>query len=211
MYNNYANPYYFTIELAQDKALTSNGKVVTSFNIDKEYTKKSTAADMFKQATFQASDGISYKYASYSPAEESDTLVVWLHGIGEGGTTNTDPYVTLLANKVTALAGEEFQSTVGGAHVLVPQCPTYWMDNDGTKSNFNDGNIVADGTSYYQESLHELINAYKEEVGASKVVIAGCSNGGYMTFLWLWLIQMNMMRLWQSVKRFQIKLFQMNN
>ena len=183
LYNNYANPYYFTIELAQDNALTSNGKVVTSFNIDKEYTKKSTAADMFKQAAYQASDGVSYKYASYSPAEASDTLVVWLHGIGEGGTINTDPYVTLLANKVTALAGEEFQNTVGGAHVLVPQCPTYWMDKDGTKSNFNNGNIIADGTSYYQESLHELINAYKEEVGANKVVIAGCSNGGYMTFL----------------------------
>lgn len=57
------------------------------------------------------------------------------------------------------------------------------MDNDGKQSNFNNGSISADGTSYYQESLHELIAAYKEKVGATKVVIAGCSNGGYMTLL----------------------------
>ena len=43
--------------------------------------------------------------------------------------------------------------------------------------------VFADGTSYYQESLHELIAAYKEKVGAKKVVLAGCSNGGYMTLL----------------------------
>ena len=132
----------------------------------------------------------SYDYATYTPATDSDTLVVWLHGLGEGGayaTTisdrETDPYITLLANKATALAGEEFQNTIGNAHILVPQCPTYWMDNDGKQSNFNNGSISADGTSYYQESLHELIAAYKEKVGATKVVIAGCSNGGYMTLL----------------------------
>ena len=34
--------------------------------------------------------------------------------MGEGGT---DTSITLLANKVTALAGEEFQTTVGGAQV----------------------------------------------------------------------------------------------
>lgn len=29
--------------------------------------------------------------------------------------------------------------------------------------------VFADGTSYYQESLHELIAAYKEKVGAKKL------------------------------------------
>ena len=60
---------------------------------------------------------------------------------------------------------------------------TYWMDNDGKMTNFTGGGIQADGTSHYLESLHELIAKYKEETGSTKVVIAGCSNGGYMTML----------------------------
>ena len=188
-YNTYVKDYYFDITL-KDESVTSNGLPVQDITIDRNYTNKTTAADNFAVDTYQASDGVSYDYATYTPATDSDTLVVWLHGLGEGGayaTTisdrETDPYTTLLANKATALAGEEFQNTIGNAHILVPQCPTYWMDNDGKQSNFNNGSISADGTSYYQESLHELIAAYKEKVGATKVVIAGCSNGGYMTLL----------------------------
>lgn len=186
-YNTYVKDYYFDITL-KDESVTSNGLPVQDITIDRNYTNKTTAANNFAVDTYQASDGVSYDYATYTPATDSDTLVVWLHGLGEGGAYSTtisdretDPYITLLANKATALAGEEFQNTIGNAHILVPQCPTYWMDNDGKQSNFNNGSISADGTSYYQESLHELIAAYKEKVGATKVVIAGCSNGGYMT------------------------------
>lgn len=77
--------------------------------------------------------------------------------------------------------GEEFQNTVGNAHILVPQCPTYWMDNDRKGSNFKDGGIQADGTSFYTQSLKELIDFYQDKCGAKKIVLAGCSNGGYMT------------------------------
>ena len=92
----------------------------------------------------------------------------------------TDPYITCMSAEVTALAGEEFQSIIGGANVLVPQCPSYWMDADGKSSNTDGVVIHADGTSFYTESLHELIETYKKECGADKVLIAGCSNGGYM-------------------------------
>lgn len=188
-YNTYVEDYYLEISL-NDVSATSNGNPVTSLMIDKECKDMKTAADVFKLGEYKASDGVNYGYASYTPETDSDTLVVWLHGLGEGGANaetisdrKTDPYITTLANKVTALAGDEFQNTVGGAHILVPQCPTYWMDTDGKQSNFNEASIKADGTSYYQESLHELIASYKETVGAKKVVIAGCSNGGYMTLL----------------------------
>ena len=181
-YNTYVERYYLEIS-ANDTQLTSNGQVVQSLEIEKDYTSKTTSADVFNLGSYQAKDGVKYSYTSYTPQNDSDTLVVWLHGLGEGGKDadtiadrTTDPYVTSLANKVTALAGDEFQNTLGGAHVLVPQCPTYWMDNDGKQSNFNNASIQADGTSYYQESLHELIAAYKEKVGAKKVVLAGCSN-----------------------------------
>lgn len=187
-YNTYVKDYY--LEISANGSLTSNGQTVQSLQIEQNYTSKTTSADVFDLGNYQAKDGVKYSYASYTPKKDSDTLVVWLHGLGEGGKDaetisdrTTDPYVTTLANKVTALAGDEFQNTLGGAHILVPQCPTYWMDNDGKQGNFNGASIQADGTSYYKESLHELIASYKEKIGAKKVVLAGCSNGGYMTLL----------------------------
>ena len=183
MMNTWSHPYTLTVTKADNAKLTSKGTEVKDFTISIDPASKTTSADKFKLDTFKAKDGVTYQYASYKPEGGSKTLVVWLHGLGEGGTDNTDPYVTLLANKAAVLGDESFQSTVGGANVLVPQCPTYWMDNDGKMTNFTGGGIQADGTSHYLESLHELIAKYKEETGSTKVVIAGCSNGGYMTML----------------------------
>lgn len=183
MMNTWSHPYTLTVTKADNAKLTSKGTEVKDFTINIDPAFKTTSADKFKLDTFKAKDGVTYQYASYKPEGGSKTLVVWLHGLGEGGTKNTDPSVTLLANKAAVLGDESFQSTVGGANVLVPQCPTYWMDNDGKMTNFTGGGIQADGTSHYLESLHELIAKYKEETGSTKVVIAGCSNGGYMTML----------------------------
>ena len=183
MMNTWSKPYTLTVTKAENAKLTSNGTEIKDFTISIDPASKTTSVDKFKIDSFKAKDGVTYQYASYTPEGGSKTLVVWLHGLGEGGTENTDPSVTLLANKAGILGDEEFQSTVGGANILVPQCPTYWMDNDGKMTNFTGGGIQADGTSHYLESLHELIAKYKEETGSTKVVIAGCSNGGYMTML----------------------------
>ena len=183
MMNTWSHPYTLTVTKADNAKLTSKGTEVKDFTINIDPAFKTTSADKFKLDTFKVKDGVTYQYASYKPEGGSKTLVVWLHGLGEGGTDNIDPYVTLLANKAAVLGDESFQSTVGGTNVLVPQCPTYWMDNDGKMTNFTGGGIQVDGTSHYLESLHELIAKYKEETGSTKVVIAGCSNGGYMTML----------------------------
>lgn len=182
-YNTWSKPYTLTVSKTDDAKLTSNGTEVKEFTINPEAASKTTSVDQYQMHSYQAEDGVTYQYASYEPEGGSKTLVVWLHGLGEGGTEDTDPSVTLLANKAGTLADEPFQTAVGGANILVPQCPTYWMDNDGKKTNFSGGAIQADGTSYYLASLHELIAKYKEETGSTKVVITGCSNGGYMTML----------------------------
>lgn len=182
-YNTWSKPYTLTVSKTDDAKLTSNGTEVKEFTINPEAASKITSADRYQMHSYQAEDGVTYQYASYEPEGGSKTLVVWLHGLGEGGTEDTDPSVTLLANKAGTLADELFQTAVGGANILVPQCPTYWMDHDGKKTNFFGGAIQADGTSYYLASLHELIAKYKEETGSTKVVITGCSNGGYMTIL----------------------------
>lgn len=182
-YNTYSDPYELNIKVAEGKELKLGESIVKSFEINKVMKSKVTNADEFKVDTFKANDGIEYDYAYYTPESKSDTLVVWLHGLGEGGTGElTDPYITTLGNNVTSLIGDEFQEIIGGANVLVPQCPTFWMDGDGT-GNINGGAIIADGTSYYTESLHELIDSYKKETNSEKVILAGCSNGGYMTLL----------------------------
>lgn len=144
------------------------------------YTNVLTSADNFATDVYTAADGTTYSYATFTPEADSKTLVVWLHGLGEGGN---DIKSVLLNAKVEALASDEFQSIMGGAYILAPQSPTYWMDNDGSASNYVNGEILADGTSVYTESLYELINSCKEAIGAEKVIIAGCSNGGYMAMI----------------------------
>lgn len=180
-YNTYNDLYELDIMIADGHEMTSLGQKVKQINIAKKMKDKITSADLFEEALYESCDGVSYKYAAYNPVQASDTLGVWLHGLGEGGTINTDFYITVLANKVSSLAGQEFQNTIGGANILVPQCPTFWMDKTGDSlaTKFTE----ADGTSYYCDSLHELINFYRKETKSEKVIIIGCSNGGYMTML----------------------------
>ena len=170
--NSWCDPYYLTVSAAEGHALTSGGKEVTSFTIDTTAAKMTTDADGFEEKQFTATDGTNYSYATYKK-EGAKTMFVWLHGMGEGGT---DTSITLLANKVTALAGDDFQNTLGGAHIVVPQCETFWM-NEGTDSP------AMTGASIYTTSLDEFIESQKIELGAEKVVISGCSNGGYMTMV----------------------------
>lgn len=182
-YNTWSDPYYLTFAIAKDAKVTSGGNAVTALEIAQDATDVSTSGDDWTIDEFEASDGVTYHYAAWSPEDESKTLVVWLHGLGEGGTEQTDPLVTILANKVVALSEDEFQQTVGGAHILAPQCPTFWMDNDGKAGNFEGGAINEDGTSFYTASAEELIDTYAQKVGAEKIVLAGCSNGGFMTMV----------------------------
>ncbi len=151
-------------------------------DIDPDYTERRTAADMFEKAEYRSTDGVTYQIATYTPEEKTDKLLVWLHGLGEGQAKDSDAYLPLVGHKGTTLA-HEFQEVMEGAHILVPQCPTYWMDTDGTADNFSEGRIHADNTSFYTESLEELIDTYADQVGAKKIMLAGCSNGGFMSVL----------------------------
>ena len=172
--NTWSNPYTLTFALADGASVDSMGTTVTTLTMDSEATGYTTSASMFEKATYTTDSGQAYDYVTYEPAEKSDTLFVWLHGGGEGAIEGSDAYIPVLANKVTALAGDEFQTAIGGAAILAPQSPTFWMDSgDGTWTGTNE--------TMYTESLMQLIDHYKTEYGASKVVVAGCSNGGFMT------------------------------
>ena len=87
-------------------------------------------------------------YASYEPSDDKKhPLIIWLHGIAEGGSDN--PALPIMGNKACNFADESLQKYFGGAYVLIPQSPTFWMHG---KKDF------ADGTSIYEDTLWELLN-----------------------------------------------------
>ena len=123
-------------------------------------------------------------YAAYEPDNLTPVdllpLIVWLHGAGEGGT---DVEVALLGNETTALAKpeiqEQFQNGLrSGAHVLVIQTPTFWMDEGENRTG------PGAGKSRYTEIVMDTIRYYvnnNDNIDSHRIYLGGCSNGGYMT------------------------------
>lgn len=127
------------------------------------------------------------RYADFRPAgahEKSNVpLIIWLHGWGEGGK---DPSLPLTANRICAFASPEVQKIFGGAYVLVPQSPTFWMDaGRRSKKAAGDPQYGLDkNTSKYTRALKALIDEYVEKnpgIDRKRIYIGGLSNGGFMT------------------------------
>lgn len=193
-FNSWCNLYELDINLSDTADVTSEGAQLESVEVEATIDLNNASqricpiADDFEQHTYVASNGDSYIYGEYTPAQDDkqNALVIWLHGAGEGQDSKllnphkqaNDNYIDLLGNEVTALAGAEFQGLFGGAYVITPQAPTMWMD-DG-EGNYQYGNPG----SCYTESLTELIKTYVEnndDIDPNRIIIGGCSNGGYMT------------------------------
>ena len=105
---------------------------------------------------FDGVEKIPLNYACYKPSAASGEkipLVVWFHGLGEGGKNRLAP---ILNAKVTNLVSDEIQSKFpSGFYLLVPQCPSAWLmvnertvggvhywapvDKDGVKSKISGG------------------------------------------------------------------------
>ena len=121
---------------------------------------------------------LSLGYASYEPPDNlKHPLIIWLHGMGEGGSDN--PSLPIMANRANMFADESLQKYFKGAYVLAPQSPTFWMH--GYK-------YFGDGTSIYENALMGLFKSYIKEhqnIDSSRIYLGGDSNGGYMTMLLL--------------------------
>ena len=86
--NDWANPYYLTISLGNGQSLKSDKNSITKISIDTKYTERiMPEADKFKTGKYTA-DSTTLNYAHFSPKKDSrkNPLVIWLHGMGEGGT-----------------------------------------------------------------------------------------------------------------------------
>ena len=164
MLNNWVTPHY---------TITDGQKLV----VDNNQGNIRPQGDKFK-FNHKILGRHSFPYASYEPKlaskDEKKPLIIWLHGMGEGGNS---PSLPIMGNKATQFADESVQKYFGGAYVLAPQARTYWMH--GYKD-------FADGTSIYSESLMGFIKAYVAEhpnVDENRIYVGGDSNGGYMTML----------------------------
>ncbi|MCS5489859.1 prolyl oligopeptidase family serine peptidase [Algoriphagus limi] len=126
---------------------------------------------------FNYQDKVSLSYATFTPEAKSEKspLIIWLHGGGEGGN---DPTIALLGNRAANYASDDIQVLFGGAHVLVPQSPTFWMQSeDGTYTR-------GDREDVYHEALFALIDDYvtkNPDIDTKRIYVGGCSNGGYMS------------------------------
>jgi predicted peptidase len=120
---------------------------------------------------------VTLKYAWYEPKPKNakSPLIIWLHGGGEGGA---DPTIPLLGNRAANYASDEIQYFFDGAYVLVPQCPTRWMDNG------KGGSTSGKEEDMYYEALMALIKDYvaaNPGIDVNRIYVGGCSNGGYMS------------------------------
>lgn len=153
----------------------SNPKTKQSW--DQETNRIIPLIDEFDLSGTFTHKNIKLTYADFEPKNTSGKrpLLIWLHGGGEGGT---DTSIPLLANRAANYAAPEIQAYFEGAYVLVPQAPTFWMDNgkgQHTRGEVNDR---------YNESLMALIKDYVNthpNVDPDRIYVGGCSNGGYMT------------------------------
>jgi len=161
--------------ITQQKDIATNSEIISGLvaNVFAGDSKK--LVDDFTTANATL-DNVTLTYASYVPAKDNGKipLIIWLHGMGEGGT---DGLLPISANKADNFASKDIQAYFGGAYVLVPQAPTAWMD--GFTS-------FGDGTSKYEKALMELIKDYvakNKDIDTNRIYIGGDSNGGYMTML----------------------------
>lgn len=129
--------------------------------------------DGFLPANFKMGDEeISYLY--YEPKKEGKhPLIIWLHGYGSGGHDLGFVSGGMLA---TNFITPEIQGIFDGAHVIMPQAHTAWMD-DGS------GTYTKTGESCYSKIVDAMIQDYMDnhEVDFERVYVCGCSNGGFMT------------------------------
>ncbi len=199
--NKWAEEYKINLAVAENQSFTV-GKVKYQAKDSYSYNVTTSADRIIPQTATWDKDSYTYNQdgkditltrAARKPDGADDDnqknpLIIWLHGMGEGGT---DIDIDLLGNEVTGLTADNetnvqhyFKSNdSAGAYVLAVQTPTMWMDTTGEGGKPNDGES-GEQESYYTEALYAAITDYvtkTPDIDTDWIYLGGCSNGGYMT------------------------------
>lgn len=131
-------------------------------NIATRTAVKSKGLEKFIPYEFKGTEE-NMKYTLFVPGSSKDSaekipLMVWFHGLGEGGTFVYEP---LLGNPVPNLAGEKIQSHFPkGAAVLVPQCRTSWLESTTTDSNGGHKWVIVDDIKIKKSIKEKVLSPF---------------------------------------------------
>ena len=162
----------YTADLGEGKTITIGGVEYNSLSVGKDdYAGKiCREVENLNKGVYNGEKNLSY--AAYeTQAMEQDggknALIIFLHGVGEGGTDVDGP---LLAYETTNIFEDEIQQYfkkdgLEGAYGLVVQAPTNWGEC-GTDV------LMGAITNYVLEN---------GDIDESRIYIGGCSAGGFMT------------------------------
>ncbi len=158
----------YTIEQAEDIVIDGETIKAGTLSFVQSGSWNNPETEAFKSGQI---DGMSYYY--YVPENADDgtlhPMVLWLHGLGEGGYEGVESTTSgLRANRAAVcFAQEDAQQIFGGAFVLAPQAPTSWIEDLFTED--------------YEQTLLNIVDQMVNEypVDPSRIYICGASAGGY--------------------------------
>ncbi len=118
-------------------------------------------------------DGYVLDYRYFSPVEDNDTtkypLVIWLHGMGDGGEDG----LQVTKSDIAFWASDDFQARFSGskgAFILAPRSPEdkgiFWSD---------------EYVYVLRVAIDDFIAKNKDNIDVSRIYIGGYSMGGKMT------------------------------
>ncbi|MCR5102445.1 MAG: prolyl oligopeptidase family serine peptidase [Butyrivibrio sp.] len=170
---------YYTFsdyKITQVRSIGSGAEMLSDLLFDKCAGIYNPKKDRFKDYKSEDEEKV-LRYGYYVPELNGGKkpLIVWLHGAGEGGTQTC---ITYTGNKVTELTETWVQDKFDGVFILVPQCPTMWLD-DGSGKYGDSGN-----SKYVQvlkNTIDQFISRYSDVIDMDRIYVGGDSNGGFMT------------------------------
>lgn len=130
-------------------------------------------SELFKFGTGPETDGYSIDYRYFSPVKENDStkypLVIWLHGMGNGGEDGKQ----LSTSNIAYWASDDFQSRFknsGGAFIMAPRSleeeNLYWSDE-----------LIFP----LRRTIDSFIEENRENIDVKRIYVGGYSMGGKMT------------------------------
>lgn len=127
----------------------------------------------FEAGAGPAVNGYSIDYSFYSPVKNNDNtkypLVVWLHGMGDGG----EPGKPVQTNNAAQWVSDEYQARfepAGGAFVFMPRSP------EEDRIFWSDDMIVP-----LRTAIDDFIAKNSDNIDVTRIYVGGYSMGGKMT------------------------------